>query len=75
MVVADPAGVDEPRLGLAVPSSVGGAVVRNRIKRRLRAAFVAADLPPGVQVVIRPRAEAATMTFQELERSLREAAA
>jgi ribonuclease P protein component len=25
-----------PRLGLAVPRAVGGAVVRNRIKRRLR---------------------------------------
>src|SRR5688572_11924338 len=30
---ADPA---EPRLGLAVPKSVGGAVVRNRVKRQLR---------------------------------------
>ena len=28
-----------PRLGLAVPRQVGGAVVRNRLKRRLRAAF------------------------------------
>ena len=27
---------DEPRLGLAVPKSVGGAVVRNRVKRQLR---------------------------------------
>src|ERR1700677_4319315 len=28
-----------PRLGLTVPRAIGGAVVRNRIKRRLRAAF------------------------------------
>jgi ribonuclease P protein component len=27
---------DEPRLGLAVPKAVGGAVVRNRVKRQLR---------------------------------------
>jgi ribonuclease P protein component len=27
---------NEPRLGLAVPKSVGNAVVRNRIKRQLR---------------------------------------
>jgi ribonuclease P protein component len=27
---------DEPRLGIAVPKKVGGAVVRNRIKRQLR---------------------------------------
>ena len=29
-------GAGEPRLGLAVPSATGGAVVRNRIKRQLR---------------------------------------
>ena len=29
----------EPRLGLAVPKSTGGAVVRNRIKRQLREAW------------------------------------
>jgi len=27
---------EEPRLGLAVPKRVGSAVVRNRVKRRLR---------------------------------------
>ncbi len=30
---------EEPRLGLAVPKSTGGAVVRNRIKRQLREAW------------------------------------
>ena len=30
---------EEPRLGLAVSRQVGGAVTRNRLKRRLRAAF------------------------------------
>ena len=29
----------EPRLGLAVPKSAGGAVVRNRTKRQLREAW------------------------------------
>lgn len=33
----DPDG--PPRLGLAVPRSVGGAVVRNRVKRQLREAW------------------------------------
>jgi ribonuclease P protein component len=37
----------EPRLGLAVPKATGGAVVRNRIKRQLRAAWRA--LLPGVE--------------------------
>ena len=29
-------GPEKPRLGLAVPKSVGNAVVRNRVKRQLR---------------------------------------
>jgi ribonuclease P protein component len=29
----------EPRLGLAVPRAIGGAVVRNRVKRQLREAW------------------------------------
>ena len=32
----DEADAGEPRLGLAVPKSVGNAVVRNRVKRQLR---------------------------------------
>ncbi|HEX5800253.1 MAG TPA: ribonuclease P protein component [Gaiellaceae bacterium] len=32
----DEGDLTEPRLGLAVPKSVGGAVVRNRVKRQLR---------------------------------------
>jgi len=37
----------EPRLGLAVPKSVGGAVVRNRVKRQLREIW--RDLAPSAQ--------------------------
>jgi ribonuclease P protein component len=35
----DGEGDGEPRLGLAVSRHVGGAVVRNRVKRQLRACF------------------------------------
>src|SRR5688572_11932811 len=63
----DPSG--PPRLGLAVPARVGGAVVRNRIKRRLRASFMAAGLPHGIDVVVRASREASTIAFQEMERT------
>jgi ribonuclease P protein component len=47
-----------PRLGLAVPKAVGTAVVRNRIKRRLREAFRARlpELPHDQDyvIVVRP---------------------
>ena len=48
----DPDG--EPRLGLAVSRKVGGAVVRNRVKRRLRAAFeeLGQPLPAGHDFVL-----------------------
>ena len=48
----------EPRLGLAVPKAVGPAVVRNKMKRRLREAFRArlARLPRNQDyvLVVRP---------------------
>ena len=44
----------EPRLGLAVPRSLGPAVVRNRLKRILREAWreLLADVPPGNDYVL-----------------------
>jgi ribonuclease P protein component len=51
----DPDG--PPRLGLAVPRSVGNAVERNRVKRRLREAWrdVAAEIPDGRDYVLAAR--------------------
>ena len=48
----DPDG--EPRLGLAVSRQLGGAVDRNRLKRRLRASFeeLHGELPPGHDFVL-----------------------
>jgi ribonuclease P protein component len=49
---------DDPRVGLAVSRKVGGAVARNRVKRRLRAIFdeLAPSLPRGRDyvVIVRP---------------------
>ena len=44
----------EPRLGLAVPKSVGGAVVRNRVKRQLRETWreLAGHVQPGHDYVL-----------------------
>ena len=47
----------EPRLGLAVPRSVGSAVVRNRMKRLLREAWreLLPEVPPGHDFVLAAR--------------------
>ena len=47
----------EPRLGLAVPRSVGSAVVRNRVKRLLREAWreLLPTVAPGHDYVLAAR--------------------
>jgi ribonuclease P protein component len=51
-----PNELGRPRLGLAVGRKVGSAVVRNRIKRRLREGFRLSTAPEGYDllVVVRP---------------------
>jgi len=55
-------------VGLTVARALGGAVDRNRIKRRLRAAvrLHGAALPPGVDVVINPKKSVLRVDFAEL---------
>jgi len=52
---ADARAGQPPRVGFVVSKAVGGAVVRNRTKRRLRALMAARvdSLPTGTDVVIR----------------------
>lgn len=64
---------DEPaRLGLAAVGP-GGAVVRNRIRRRLRAAFEHCESRAGIDVAVRGTNETTGSDFQDLVDSLREA--
>jgi ribonuclease P protein component len=60
------------RLGLTVPRALGGAVVRNRIKRRLREAFRMhrSRFGPQWDIVLNPRRAALTAPFPEIERAL-----
>lgn len=77
MVLAADADADGLRLAFAVGRKVGGAVVRNRIRRRLRAAVhelgrTGAGLPTGAcLVIVRPAAAAAT--YDDLRVALRQA--
>jgi ribonuclease P protein component len=71
-VAGNPA--EPPRVAYAVGRRAGGAVVRNRIRRRLRAAVrdVHAELVPGAYL-IGAGAEAATLPYQQLKAMMTEA--
>lgn len=55
------------RIGISATRKLGGAVVRNRAKRRVRALFRAARPAPGVDVIVIPRRELLDAPFDSLE--------
>ena len=61
-----------PRVGFVVSRAVGGAVVRNRTKRRLRAlvAEQLESLPKGLDVVVRANPPAGAASYRELQEAL-----
>jgi ribonuclease P protein component len=69
-VVAAPAAPETLRLGLAVRARTGGAVARNRARRRLREAFWSAGPRPGHDVVIRSDERAASIAYDKLRSDL-----
>lgn len=71
----DVAMVGGPWLGLVVSKSVGNAVTRHLVARRLRAAFTGAShlLFPETYVVIRARRSAADRSSDDLADQLRDA--
>jgi ribonuclease P protein component len=70
--------IEDPRLGVSVGRRVGGAVVRNRVKRLLREAFWSLDdrLPDAYDYVIVARSDAKALDESEglagIERDLSE---
>jgi ribonuclease P protein component len=66
-----PNSVGHPRVGIVVPKRLGGAVERNRLRRRLQAAM-AGRIPSlgGFDLVLLPRAAASTTGAMALGESL-----
>lgn len=56
------------RLGIAATRKIGGAVVRNRAKRRVRELFQHQKPAAGLDIVVVPRREFLDAPFDSLER-------
>ncbi len=63
-------GTDAYRCGFSASKAVGNAVVRNRVKRRLREIVRGANVQPGYDVVVVARPSAAAAPFQGLRADL-----
>jgi ribonuclease P protein component len=65
-------GRDTTRIGLATPRALGGAVERNRLRRRLRELIRERyrTLPAGWDLLVVARPEAVRATFAELREAL-----
>jgi ribonuclease P protein component len=61
-------GLPTSRLGVAATRKLGGAVVRNRAKRRSREIYRQHKPRPGLDVVLVPKREFLTAEFAALER-------
>lgn len=66
--VLDPS-LSPPRVAFAIGRAIGPAVVRNRVRRQVRAILTAIDLPPGAYL-IGARPGAAERSFLELRADL-----
>ncbi len=64
-----------PRIGITVSRALGGAVVRNRIKRRMREAvrFHLAELPAALDVVFNPKKLVLEAEFPQVEQEVKRA--
>jgi ribonuclease P protein component len=65
-------GLADTRLGITTPTRLGGAVLRNRMKRRLREVFRLhrTSLPGGWDIVLNPRPAVAEVPFERLRREI-----
>ena len=65
-------GLEESRFGMSAGRSLGGAVVRNRIRRRVREILRLdrREIPSGWDIIVHPRSSVAEAEFASLRQEL-----
>jgi ribonuclease P protein component len=63
-------GLDFSRYGFSISKRIGGAVVRNRIKRVLREILRLTPLPPGWDIIFIVRSPATQSDYRQLEKAV-----
>ena len=63
---------EQNRIGFTVSTKLGHAVVRNRVRRRLREIYRLheTEFVPGTELVVVARARAVTASYPQLERAM-----
>lgn len=71
VIKMSPGQATENRIGIVVSKKVGGAVIRNRVRRRLKEIFRQKTLEKGYDIVIIARQGAREATYLQLTESSR----
>lgn len=70
VLIARPNGLEVSRIGFSVGKRVGGAVVRNRVKRRVKEATRLAQIQSGWDLVLIARKDASSADFSNIQSSV-----
>lgn len=72
VILVHPSPLTHPRIGVTVSKKVGNAVVRNRVRRRVREVFRQNKswFPAGQDIVIIAKKRAAEATYDEILKDL-----
>lgn len=71
VLYVQPNRIGANRLGITASTKIGGAVQRNRARRRLKESYRSVELKNGFDIVIVARTRAVTAPYDKVQREMR----